>query len=1061
MVLQLSSDVFGTTDSHGLVDIERSLAVMMVLGVGDVSAAMTSAGAAGSHELGERLVRVMALAQNLVTASPQRREPGDPVLSSERAAQVRDELFVLAMGRLSGDWGGPALSGAGDLVENLVEDVPDFALNRLPAILGGVLTLVEKSDEAPPSSLEIVGGDSSALRALEAETTGVMRRSAIRHLLAAVRVAAVKDPAAVCVALVDAITDERDTERTTDVAWYLMDAMGEVGQAHGDLPGVLGKILPVLYTHLVGPDARLRARSLDVWVKIGRSHELPSSLVELLPALARDNFVVVVRSVLRAAVVLSWPAEVLPQLLLHAASSLNALRNGSYPEGLKEAIHAVLMLTTRLNNNSDLQLAVQASALAAAEVLSSFDLRDVLRANGWGQEASRSVQMAQLRFKQAVDPLINDRFNQRGEPELTALLDCGAGLLALEARELAEAALRLGSDRPVEAAEFIEVAWRTGRLTDAVTIMNALLAATPDQPAYADQKLFFDVVAAVLQMDAGAIEGLEWKGFAEAALGGAAVLTQERDAGVIKKVADSAVASVTLRRLLMAARPVDPADPPADLRDRAQALKSAGEAVAKASVRATATGAYLRGVAALCDVVAHLLRAEAAAFDAQTEQMSAHKGAAERRSELLASALIETLGKDDPLGGPLLDVVEAARSHPAGSSTAALFEKWRLLPLPLPIVVGPRRAGVPISDVRGRTSTNSGEEVRPVAVALLSLDHHLVTGPEVLRRGRVYELSARVQAGEWPTWATRLDGELLSHLTPAEISTPTFSWSRADHVGDGETYEQAGSIVLRFSLAPGASAPPLLMRLIWRGETDGKTRTQSLDVAGHRELRLRPYDETRDRATNYPVFDERLLEMYDRLARAGFDEDQLQAFCRLFTSICRVGLEITWEKKYRRGARVTEKEFHDDIHNRLLADVELGGRVERGSPLALGFLDVRHDGITAELKVERKSSVTKDRAPKYMGQPTQYAAANGARLSILTILDMSPKQLPIGTPENYLFDLIPKLHGLENPEAPSLVAVLVVNGNLPTPSSWSRKKTPVQSASCSPGEATSVVTGQS
>ena len=57
---------------------------------------------------------------------------------------------------------------------------------------------------------------------------------------------------------------------------------------------------------------------------------------------------------------------------------------------------------------------------------------------------------------------------------------------------------------------------------------------------------------------------------------------------------------------------------------------------------------------------------------------------------------------------------------------------------------------------------------------------------------------------------------------------------------------------------------------------------------------------------------------------------------------------------------------------------------------------------------------------------------------------MSPKRLPIGTPENYLFELVPQLHGLDNPEAPSRVAVLVVNGSLPTPSSWSRRKTPVR-----------------
>jgi hypothetical protein len=132
--------------------------------------------------------------------------------------------------------------------------------------------------------------------------------------------------------------------------------------------------------------------------------------------------------------------------------------------------------------------------------------------------------------------------------------------------------------------------------------------------------------------------------------------------------------------------------------------------------------------------------------------------------------------------------------------------------------------------------------------------------------------------------------------------------------------------------------------------------------------------------------------------------------------------------------------FHDELFDRLMADPDLGGRVERGTRLALGFLDIRHDGITAELKVERAGAVTRESAPKYMGQPTQYAAADGRRLSILVILDMSPKELPPGTPENYIFELHPAQHGMTNPEAPSMVSTIVVNGNMPAPSSWSRRK---------------------
>ena len=45
---------------------------------------------------------------------------------------------------------------------------------------------------------------------------------------------------------------------------------------------------------------------------------------------------------------------------------------------------------------------------------------------------------------------------------------------------------------------------------------------------------------------------------------------------------------------------------------------------------------------------------------------------------------------------------------------------------------------------------------------------------------------------------------------------------------------------------------------------------------------------------------------------------------------------MTWDKQYRRGRRVSEREFHDDLQERLVADPDLGGRVERGRPWRSG-----------------------------------------------------------------------------------------------------------------------------
>jgi len=1041
-VLQLSSDEFDSYDDEGLPALQRALAVMLVGGVGDVVEAILSAGAGGSEELRERLMRVLAVAHDLVSEEPRWREPGDPLPTPERAVEVADLLFDLAIGRLSGDWGAHASAEAADLIEDLTKARPAVMLERLPALLGCVLELVGRSDEPVVSSLHMVGVGSPMKRALEAESSRIMRGSAIGRLLNGVKALASADPTAVVAALSDVLVDERANERGSDLAYYLLDTLGDIGSAYGDVSGVLQAILPVLYTHLLGTDVGPRARALDAWVRINRRHRLPSSLVDLLPALASDPYVAVARALLRASVAVDWPPDELPRLLLHAATMLKALKDGSNDDGVKEAITATLGLAARLGGDSIRQTAERA-ALEAADTLGPHALKDVLR-RPWSEESARSTRMTRLRFKQAVDPTINDRFNQRDDdPELVALLACGPGLVSLPTQDLIDAALEFGEDRGLAAAALVEVAWRAGRLDDTVAVADALLAATPDQPAYRTRRLFFDVVATTARADATAASGGSWSGHADEAAAAVAELVKLQDAGPMKDVADSAIASIGLRRLLTDVIALNPVRPSDGLRLRADELVAAGQALASSSAHATATGAYLRAVAAFCEVVAHLFRAEAAAFEAASQLLSAHRAAAQRRCDLIVSEVTGALGPGDPLGRPFLDVLELARTHVGGDPTSQILNRWAALPIPLPVVSGTRRSPR-FRGVLQPSQSAKQSEGSPVAVVLASLDGHLITGPAVLRLERVYQLSVRVQTGDWPVWASRLDGELLSHLTQAEITTPAFSWLRADHVGDRDTYEQDGSVVLRYSVAAGTASPPLLLRLTWRGEENGTPKSLALDVAGHRELRFRPYDETRDRATDNPIFDERLLEMYDRLARSGFDEDQLQAFCRLFTSICRVGLAITWEKKYRRGAKVAERVFHDDIHSRLMADPELGGRVERGSPLALGFLDVRHDGITAELKVERQTPVTKERAPKYMGQPTQYAAADGARLSILAILDMSPKQMPIGTPENYLFELVPKLHGLDNPEAPSIVAVLVVNGNMPTPSSWSRKKTPVQ-----------------
>ncbi|SNR86171.1 hypothetical protein [Blastococcus mobilis] len=1047
LILDLGVPADDRFDDPALPAVARALAVMLVLGVGDVVAAAEDAGRTGSPESREALLRVFHRAADLLDPDGPRRQPGDPVPDGERRMKVMASVLTAALARVSGDWGDDLRDQAARLIEQQARLDPRWMLTNLPALLGAVLKLMDDLTTPPPRTLEVISAEPPQLRVLEQLNRETAISSAARDVLDAVEAAAAADPLTAVTVITTLITEERDSARGPEVVWRLLRPLGRIGRRHGDQPGVLQAILPTLYSYLVDTDASLRARAIDQWVEIGSAHQLPSSLPDLLPALTADPYDLVIHAVLRAARRLDWPEPARAQLLLYVVLVLEGVDAAKHPDGIKEAIGAALRLA---RGDEALLTAVEGRAVQRAAALDGHDLRDALQRD-WLPATSRSPRMAELRLRQAADPAINDRLNAGDDDELCALLDCGAGLAELPTADLIRAALGEAPQYPLISAEFAEVAWRAARPADAATVMRAVADTIPGQPAFAWQQRFTQLMIAAAAADAAAMAGQDWRPDAARAAAAAAELDDE-DHDSIRALLAAVTSALEVRRLLSG----DPASardapggvvgaggdaPVAECRARAQALKRAGEALAAAAPPATATGAYLRGIAGLCQVATHLLLGDAAVLDADTAAITAHTTAAQRRAQIVVAELADRFDRSDPVAGPLITRLEAVAELEPGAPMLPVLAVWARLPIPVPVVRGPRRS------VRADHPTphrDTDDDRRPIAVLLASIDGRLVTGPEVLTPHTVHELTLQVQADPWPDWAERLDAELLTHLTQEDITTPGFSWHRDEHTGDGDTYLQSGPLVLRFGLPAGRSAPPFLIRLTWRGKHDGQPRSQSLDVTGHRELRLRPFDATRDMLTDYAVFDERLLDLYERLARSGYDQDQLQAFCRLLTAICRIGLRMTWDKEYRRGARVSERKFHDDLYDRLLAEPELEDRLERGSPLALGFLDVRHDGITAELKVERKTPVTQDSAPKYIGQPTQYAAADGARLSILTILDMSPKVLPIGTPENYLFTMGPQLHGLENPEAPSLVATLIVNGNMPTPSSWSRRRTPTE-----------------
>jgi hypothetical protein len=70
-----------------------------------------------------------------------------------------------------------------------------------------------------------------------------------------------------------------------------------------------------------------------------------------------------------------------------------------------------------------------------------------------------------------------------------------------------------------------------------------------------------------------------------------------------------------------------------------------------------------------------------------------------------------------------------------------------------------------------------------------------------------------------------------------------------------------------------------------------------LPVAGHSELRLRPFDATTDALTQRPQLDERAVRMYSVLHDMDLNNGDVQTFCRLYTAIVDKAVDMQFDPR--------------------------------------------------------------------------------------------------------------------------------------------------------------------
>ena len=315
-----------------------------------------------------------------------------------------------------------------------------------------------------------------------------------------------------------------------------------------------------------------------------------------------------------------------------------------------------------------IQLTVRPGRVTTAD-LHGYDLKEVLR-RGWSSAAQHSAPMAALRLRLARDPAINDRINQRGNPELCALLDCGVGLTALPADDFVAAATELGPNHLLGCAEFAEVVWRAGRPADAATVMRAVADAIPDQPAYDSHRSITQILIDAADLDTAAKSETGVRDASEQLIASADAVPRSAGdfgANLVRQVKPRATARFLLAGLRVPAGLAvqgmsidDGATDPADAaQQRANSVAAVGKELEAISQTATATGRYLRLFARLYGVAAHLLRCDAAELRADVQQAGRTPIGPQRRAALLEAELTDKFAADDPLASGLQSALAA------------------------------------------------------------------------------------------------------------------------------------------------------------------------------------------------------------------------------------------------------------------------------------------------------------------------------------------------------------------------------------------------------------------
>ena len=314
----------------------------------------------------------------------------------------------------------------------------------------------------------------------------------------------------------------------------------------------------------------------------------------------------------------------------------------------------------------------------------------------------------------------------------------------------------------------------------------------------------------------------------------------------------------------------------------------------------------------------------------------------------------------------------------------------------------------------------------PTVLLHFRLDRQPMSWPVALQAGRLYRISASAVVDNWPGDADRFEIEWDSPVPQTVLERQGFVVTKTGDIEADELSGRSGRDPTRRECRIDAGSH--VSRLRWPSKRCSRRRAALPSNKHIRTVGCSVRDsrwwlsESSSSSTSWTP-ESLLYRARDRLN-----------LLHLLDATARFAAFAN-ERKELRGIR--EPEFQARLKEAFAMDPRIGGRIHEAPKLGGGTTDLILERIVNELKVSR-SPIDPDGARKFVRQPTQYASAGDCPVSVLTILDDSPKADPPGVQSNYMGWAYPALHGLKVAAVPSMVAVVIIPIGFPVPSAWSR-----------------------